>query len=102
MLKKDTTEECPCCECDPCDCHGIGEQDEFWRVGQSTGDKRTKDTGMVGQRDWRQSKSGQPLEDRQHTKNSVLSEGGSGDIQTTGPPIQPSSETWCFIYWDCH
>ena len=102
MLKRDTTEECPCCDCTPCDCHGIGEDDELWRMGQNPSDQGRKNPVMVGQRDWSQSKSDIEMETGQHSKNGILSEGDQSGCTVTKETIQSSSETWCFLYWDCH
>ena len=25
-------EKCPVCECDPCDCHGSDDEEEYWKI----------------------------------------------------------------------
>lgn len=101
MQNNDTKNACPCCECDPCDCHGM-ECDELWRVDKNRDDQKREDTELAGQRDRSQSESGQQMETRQHSKDSILSEGDCSGVQTVRETIRSSSKEWCIVYWDCY
>jgi hypothetical protein len=63
---------CECCENDPCDCHGV--TDELWRMDQTECDPGGKNTCLASAANRDQPESGQSLEKRQHSKNTVLSE----------------------------
>lgn len=63
---------CECCDNDPCDCHGV--TDELWRMDQTECDQGRQDTCLASAADRDKPESGQSLEKRQHSKNTVLSE----------------------------
>ena len=72
MQSKKSNDVCECCLCDPCDCHGMN--DELWRMGQTECHQRGQNTCMVGARNRDQSKSGQQVEEREHSTHSVFFE----------------------------
>lgn len=105
MQKQDGKEEqvCLCCECDPCDCHGVNEDDEtdaeFWRVEQKSSNTRGQKPCMVGTTNQLQSKFGVTMETRDNTQNREFSKGVCSDSKIAEQTIVGSHERGCFIYW---
>ena len=97
MQSKKSNDVCECCECDPCDCHGMN--DELWRVDQTMCDQGRQDTCMVGARDRDQSKSGQQVEKRKHSKNTVFLEDLQRDCEAAKKTNPGSHPRRGFLYW---
>lgn len=95
--KKNKSDACECCECDPCDCHGVN--DELWRMDQTECDQGGQDPCMVSKADRDQPESGQPVEERKHTKNSVLLEDLQRDCETARSAHPGSHPRRGFLYW---
>lgn len=76
---------CVCCECDPCDCHGMNDEtEELWGMGENTGNPARKDHGLDIQ-----GSGGQPVPVHQvetggHTQHRILSEGLQCTCQYSG------------------
>ena len=49
---------CECCQCDPCDCHGVNDakqqNGQFWRVGTAQPNGPRQNHNMVGRSNTRQ------------------------------------------------
>ena len=96
--KKQASNKCPCCGCEPCDCHGVNN--ELWGMGQKTSNQPRQNSGLVGKRDWNQSISCQPLENRKHTKNRILLKDLHSDFQVIPQASFAGNPRRCFLYWD--
>lgn len=76
---------CVCCECDPCDCHGMNdEKKELWGMGQDTSDQRRKNHGLDVQ-----GSGGQPVHPNQvetggNTQHRILFQGLCCTCQYSG------------------
>jgi len=70
---------CECCDNDPCDCHGV--TDELWRMDQTECDQGRENACLASAADRDKPESGQSLEKRQHSKNTVLSEDLQSDSE---------------------
>ena len=97
MQSKISNDVCECCLCDPCDCHGMN--DELWRMGQTECHQRGQNTCMVGARNRAQSKSGQQVEEREHSTHSVFFEDLQRDCETAGKTNPGSHPRRGFLYW---
>lgn len=95
--KQNRSEVCECCECDPCDCHGMN--DELWRMGQTMCNQGRQDTCMASKGDRNQSKSGQPVEERKHSKNTVFLEDLQRDCKAAKAANPGSHPRSGFLYW---
>ena len=95
--KKNKSEACQCCDCDPCDCHGVN--DELWGMDKTECDQGRQDTCMVSKADRDQPKSGQQVEERKHSKNSVLLEDLQRDCETARAASPGSHPRRGFLYW---
>lgn len=95
--KKNKSEACQCCDCDPCDCHGVN--DELWRMGKTECDQGRQDPCMVSETDRNQPKSGQPVEERKHSTQSVLLEDLQRDCETAKAASPGSHPRRGFLYW---
>ena len=96
--KKQLANECPCCGCNPCDCHGVN--DELWRMGAQTGNQSRQNSCMVGKRDRNQSISCQPMANREHSKNRILSADLHSDFEVIPQASFAGHPRRCFLYWD--
>lgn len=67
---------CVCCECNPCDCHGINDEtEEFWGMGKDTIDPARKNHGLDVQGSGDQPVPIDQVETRSDTQHRILSEG---------------------------
>lgn len=96
--KKQSTNECPCCGCNPCDCHGVN--DELWGMGAQRSHQSKQNSCMVGQRDRNKSISGKPMENRKHSKNRILSANLQSDFEVIAQASFAGHPRGCFLYWD--
>lgn len=92
-----TDQFCDCCGCDPCDCHGVN--DELWRMDQTDSDQGRQDPCMASEADRNKPKSGEPMENGQHSKNSVFLEDLRSDCEAAKKANPGSHPRSGFLYW---
>lgn len=97
MKSKQHNNVCECCQCDPCDCHGMN--DELWRMGQTEHNQGRQDTCLASKGDRNQSKSGQQVEERKHSKNPVFLEDLQRYCEAAKAAHPGSHPRRGFLYW---
>ena len=79
MLKHDgrnRMELCECCQCDPCDCHGVNDEEcEFWGMVKNGSDQVREDHGLDGQGSGCQPVPSVKMATGGHPQDRILSEG---------------------------
>lgn len=92
---------CECCQCDPCDCHGVNDEEyELWRVGQDPSDPGREDHVMDGSGSGCQSVPSDQVEKWNHSQDRILSEGLCDTVQGSEETPVGSHPSWCFLYWN--